>query len=217
VLDMGPTPDCAVILGTPWLASLGDYTCNEHKGTLSFWQQGKRSHQKVVLKSRDRLTIARQHGDLSRLETTFKQAKAGMQRAKRKGFECAKVTFQMGNDNSDQSPLVEMANSLAKVSCIQTESLVTADGTAVRLMVDWDRPHLAVVEFVAKQEDMFSGNKGGVSEVRLKGLSAQNCALEGRCGRVCQTDGWGKLVVELEPEHLGGETPRVRVSLNKLM
>ena len=33
LLDMGTNPDCTVILGTVWLATLGDYTCNEARGT----------------------------------------------------------------------------------------------------------------------------------------------------------------------------------------
>ena len=45
ILDMGNNPDCTVILGTPRLATLGDYTSNEHKGSISFWQQGRRSPQ----------------------------------------------------------------------------------------------------------------------------------------------------------------------------
>ena len=107
LLDMGKSPDCTVILGTPWLATLGDYVCNEHKGTLSFWRKGGRSHQKVVLTSRGRQAVERERGDLNEMESTFLEARAAMQRAKRKGSQCYRAQFQMGDDFSDASPTGE--------------------------------------------------------------------------------------------------------------
>jgi hypothetical protein len=104
VLDMGVNPDCTIILGTPWLASLGDYTCNEHRGTLSFWTQGRLTPQKVTLVSRGQEDIRKQQGLLGEHESSFKQAKAEMQRAKRHGWNVMRLSSPCRMGSSTQKP-----------------------------------------------------------------------------------------------------------------
>ena len=70
LLDMGNAPDCTVILGTVWLATLGDYTCNEARRTLSFFNPGHRTRQKVTLTSRCQQSVRKQHDRLDVLEPT---------------------------------------------------------------------------------------------------------------------------------------------------
>ena len=86
----------------------------------------------------------------------------------------------------------------------------------MRLLVDWNKPHLATVEYVLKREDMLGGDKASMAEVRLSRLSSKNQRLEGRTGKVYEGDGRGKLVVQLDPERIGGRPELVRVPLDKL-
>jgi hypothetical protein len=213
---MGTNPDCTVILGTVWLATLGDYTCNEARGTLSFFNPGLRTRQRVTLTSRCQQSIRKQQNRLNVLEITTAEARAEIQRAKRHGKECYKAIFSISDEGAKASPLVSMAENACPTSCIQTSSMITTDGTAVSLLVDWDTPHKATVEYVPKLSDMFNSDKD-LNEVRLHGLSAEHAHLEGRVGEVVQASHPGRFVVELYPSKWGEAKEVVKVPLGKLL
>ena len=188
LLDMGPQPDCAIILGTPWLTSLGYYVSHEALGTMSFLKPGKQTQQRVTLTSRGKQGVQARREQLNNLQTTTAEARAEIQRAKRHGKECYRAVFNMTNDNEKSSPMVDMANKTAESSCIQTGNLVTTEGTSVQLEIDWRKPAQATIRNVPKQYDMF-GTTRELSEVKLHRMSAHQSHLEGRTGEVVQEGG----------------------------
>ena len=99
---MGNAPDFTVILGTVWLATLGDYTCNEARGTLSFFNPGHRTRQKVTLTSRCQQSVRKQQDRLDVLESTTAEARAELQRAKRHGKECYRKIFSITDEGANK-------------------------------------------------------------------------------------------------------------------